>query len=78
MTAKQGAKEVSLHSFQRPFYLPAETLLAADRSASRRLMMTDSFVSQSAVNGGGLRDRQGMEKEQAGEREKTHALPQGH
>ncbi len=67
MTAKTGSKKGLLASF----YLPAETLLAADRSASCCLMMTDSFMSQSAVKGGGLRDRQGTERE----REKNTGTP---
>ncbi len=72
MTAKTESKR-DLHSLlSASFYLPEETLLAADRSASCHLMMSDSFMSQSAVKGGGLRDRQGTEKEQAGEREKKH------
>ncbi len=70
MTAKTERKR-DLHSLlSASFYLPEETLLAADRSASCHLMMSDSFMSQSAVKGGGLRDRQGTEREQAGEREK--------
>ncbi len=79
MTANTESKR-DLHSLlSASFYLPEETLLAVDRSASCHLMMSDSFMSQSAVKGGGLRDRQGTEGEQAGEREKkTQALPQGH
>ncbi len=76
MTAKTGSKK-DLHSFlSASFYLPVETLLAADRSASCHLMMSDSFMSQSADKGGSLRDWQGMEREQAGEREREkQALP---
>lgn len=72
MTANTESKR-DLHSLlSASFYLPEETLLAADRSASCHLMMSDSFMSQSAVKGGGLRDRQGTEREQAGEREKKN------
>ncbi len=72
MTAKTESKR-DLHSLlSASFYLPEETLLAADRSASCHLMMSDSFMSQSAVKGGGLRDQQGTAREQAGEREKKN------
>ncbi len=72
MTAKTESKRDPHSLLSASFYLPEETLLAVDRSASCHLMMSDSFMSQSAVQGGGLRDRQGTEREQAGEREKKH------
>ncbi len=77
MTAKTGSKK-DLHSFLFSVLLSASgDLLAADRSASCHLMMSDSFMSQSAVKGGSLRDRQGMEREQAGEKEREKKTPTG-
>ncbi len=59
MTAKSSEQKRGLYSLlSASLYLPAETLLAADRSASCCLMMSDSFPSQSAVKGSGLKDRQ--------------------
>ncbi len=75
VTAKYREQKRDLHSLlSASFYLPEETLLAADRSASCHLMMSDSFQSQSAVKGGGLRDWQGQ-RESKQEREKKQALP---
>ncbi len=67
----ESKRERELHSLlSASFYLPEETLLATDRSASCHLMLSDSFKSQSTVKGGGLRDWQGESKQER-ERKKT-------